>query len=188
MNISNHFYQRYHERVRTQSGPFVDSLKERYSKEIDLLYNSCEKIYSGVIGHSSRPVDVYVNSHGWVIISNDNEKTLVTVYKIDLGVGDDELNNAFILRSLARIDEIRTEIEQSEAEFAEQKQTYRNKIATNDEKIKELNQLISKLKAENASYSDLIKLGDTQAYQAKIKLRDTIENYMVKDAVKIDLD
>lgn len=43
MNISNHCYQRYHERVREKNTPFVDSLKEQYSKEIEKLYTHCTK-------------------------------------------------------------------------------------------------------------------------------------------------
>lgn len=34
MNISNHCFQRYHERVREKNTPFVDNLKERYTKEL----------------------------------------------------------------------------------------------------------------------------------------------------------
>lgn len=188
MNISNHCYQRYHERVREKNTPFIDSLKEQYSKEIEKLYTHCTKIYSGVIGHSSRPVDVYINQHGWVIISNDNEKTLITLYKIDLQVGDEELNKAFITKSLDKINELQEKLLTKSIEVDEERKSLKDKIAANDEQIKELNAQISKLKEQNSAYGDLIKVADSGLYQAKIDLRDAIENYMVKDAIKVEVD
>lgn len=188
MNISNHCYQRYHERVREKNTPFVDSLKEQYSKEIDKLFTHCTKIYSGIIGHSSKPVDVYINQHGWVIIANDNEKTLITLYKIDLQVGDEELNKAFIKKSLERINALQEELLAKSIEVDDEKKSLKEKIAANDEQIKELTTQINKLKEQNSAYGDLSRVADTSLYKAKTDLRDAIENYMVKDAIKVEID
>lgn len=45
MNISNHFFQRYHERVREKNTPFIDNLKERYTKELEAMYKYSKKKY-----------------------------------------------------------------------------------------------------------------------------------------------
>lgn len=188
MNISNHCFQRYHERVREKNTPFLDSLKEQYSKEIDKLFTHCTKIYSGIIGHSTKPVDVYINQHGWVIIANDNEKILITLYKIDLQVGDEELNKAFIKKSLDRINTLQEELLTKSIEVDEEKKSLREKISSNDEQIKELTAQISRLKEQNSAYGDLIKVADANLYKSKTDLRDAIENYMVKDAIKVEID
>ena len=148
----------------------------------------CTKIYSGIIGHSSKPVDVYINQHGWVIIANDNEKTLITLYKIDLQVGDEELNKAFIKKSLERINALQEELLAKSIEVDDEKKSLKEKIAANDEQIKELTTQINKLKEQNSAYGDLVKVTDTSLYKAKTDLRDAIENYMVKDAIKVEID
>ena len=187
MNISNHFYQRYHERVRKNNEPFTDSLKDPYEKEIEKLYSHCTKMYSGIIGHSTKPVDVYINQHGWVIVANDKENILITVYKIDLQVDDDNLNKSFIEKSLNKINDIQEKLLQKSVEVDEERKSLREKIESNEERIKELQTQISKLKEANSAYGDLIKVADSDLYQIKVELRDAIENYMIKDAVKIDL-
>jgi len=188
MNISNHCYQRYHERVRKQTGPFVDSLKEKYTKELETLYSHCTKIYSGVIGHSSKPVDVYVNNHGWVLITNDKEKLMITLYKIGLGIGDDELDQAYISKSLVRISELQEVVLKKALSVDEDKKSYKEKIEANEALIKEYTGVINNLKNANDDYRDLIKNLDASYYSDQIRLRDAIENYMVKDIVKIDIE
>ena len=188
MNISNHCFQRYHERVREKNTPFVDSLKERYTKELEALYEHCKKIYSGIIGHSTRPVDVYVNQHGWVLITNDREQTMITIYKIDLGIGDEEMNKSYIAKSLKRIDELQESLLEKSVSIDEQKEKCKKKIEANNALIKEHQTVIDELKEQNSGYNDLIKSLDANAYQEQVNLRDAIENYMVKDAIKIDFD
>ena len=188
MNISNHCFERYHERVREQNTPFVPTLKERYTKELEAMYTHCKKIYSGVIGHSTRPVDVYVNPHGWVLIVNDKERTLITIYRIDLGIGDDELNKTYIEKSLKRIDELQEELLEVQVKLDDEKQEYNEKIKANEALIKEYTDTIASLKNQNEDYRDLVKSIDANAYKKQTELRDAIENYMVKDSVKIELD
>lgn len=188
MNISNHCYQRYHERVRKQTGPFVDSLKEKYTKELETLYAHCTKIYSGVIGHSTKPVDVYVNNHGWVLITNDKDKLMITLFKIGLNVDDEELDQAYINRSLAKINELQEIVLKKAVSVDEDKKSYREKIEANEALIKEYTNVISSLKNTNDDYRDLIRNLDASYYSDQIKLRDAIENYMVKDFVKIDIE
>ena len=188
MNISNHCFQRYHERVREAEGPFVDSLKERYTKELEQMYEHCKKIYSGIIGHSSRPVDVYVNPHGWVLITNDKEKTMITIYRIDLGIDNDELNKQYITASLKRIDDLQDDMLKKLLEVDEQKAEYNDKVAANEALIKEYKQVIANLEAQNDGFKSVIRNLDSSSYKAQTDLRDAIENYMVKDCVKIDVN
>lgn len=185
MNISNHCFQRYHERVKEAEGPFVDSLKERYTKELELLYTHCKKIYSGIIGHSTRPVDVYVNPQGWVLITNDKEQAMITLYKVDLGIENEALNKQYITASLKRIDELEEAMLQTSLKIDEEKQEYLKQIEANEALIKEYRQTILSLETRNVALKDLVKTSDATIYQAQISLRDAIQNYMVKDCIKI---
>ena len=181
--ITTHCYQRYHERVRQSDEPLLDSFKSKYAEEIEKLFLSCEKIYSGIIGHSTKPVDVYVNKFGWVfIVGTDN--TLITLYKIDLGLGDD-FNKEFVKLSLEKIDAQKTEIDELETETKNQKTELNEKISANENKIKELNNLIADLKNENDTYKSLIRVLDNKLYRSKCELRNTIEGYMVRESAVI---
>lgn len=188
MNISNHCFQRYHERVREAEGPFVDSLKERYTKELEELYAHCKKIYSGIIGHSTRPVDVYVNAHGWVLIANDKEQTLITVYKVDLGIENDLLNKQYIAASLKRIEDLENNMLETALKADEQKQEYLKAITANEALIKEYRQTISGLESSNDAYKTLIRTLDSTTYKSQADLRNAIQNYMIKDPLKIDIN
>lgn len=185
MNISNHCFTRYHERVKDAEGPFVDSLKERYTKELELLYGHCKKIYSGIIGHSTKPVDVYVNPQGWVLITNDKDQVMITLYKVDLGIENADLNKQYITASLKRIDELEEAMLQTSLKVDEEKQEYVKQIEANEALIKEYRQTINSLETRNVALRDLVKTSDATIYQAQISLRDAIQNYMVKDCVKI---
>ena len=188
MNISNHCFQRYHERVKDKEELFTDSLKPKYTSELELLYQHSRKIFSGLIGHSARPVDVYVNNHGWVIIANDKEKLLITLYKIDLGVNDDELTKRYIEKSLEKIDELNNSIIQEELNLAEENEKNKTEIEANKQKIVEYKQAISDLENRNTALTSLIKTSESTLYSKKIELRDVVENYMVKDICKIDVN
>ncbi len=188
MNISNHCFQRYHERVKGKETPFVDSLKVKYQEEIEKLLSSSTKKYSGIIGHSTRPVDVYVNKHGWVLITNDKEKLLITLYKVDLGIDNDELTKEYIKESLKKIDDLEKALLEQSVAIDKEKQQNRDKIAANEALIAEYTKTISDLKSQNDNYKDLNKVLDASLYKANCDLRDALENYMVKEKVKVDID
>lgn len=188
MNISNHCFQRYHERVKDKEGLYSDTLKPKYTSELEMLYQHSKKIFSGIIGHSARPVDVYVNNQGWVIIANDKEKLLVTLYKIDLGVNDDELTKKYIEKSLARIDELNNSIIADELALAESNEDTKTEIESNKQKIIEYKKAISDLENRNDALTSIIRTSESTLYSKKIQLRDVVENYMVKDICKIDLN
>ena len=181
--ITTHCYQRYHERVRKNDGPLLDSLKTKYAEEIEKLFSSCESIYSGIIGHSSTPVDVYTNKFGWVFIVGE-KSTLITLYKIDLGLGE-TFNKEFVKLSLEKIAAKKSEIENLETETKNQKTELNDKIAANENKIKELNNLITDLKNENDTYKSLIRVLDNKLYRNKCELRNIIEDYMVRESAII---
>ena len=183
INISNHCYERYHERVKQTDGPLLDSYKPKYCEEIKKLFSSCEKIYNGIIGHSTKPVDVYTNKFGWVFIVGDNV-TLITLYKVDLGLGDD-FNKEFVKLSLQKIASQKTDLDELETSTKNQKTELSEKINGLENKIKDLNNLISEYKNEIDAYKSFSRVLDTKLYRAKCDLRNTIEGYMVRESARI---
>lgn len=183
INISNHCYERYHERVKQTDGPLLDSYKPKYCEEIKKLFSSCEKIYNGIIGHSTKPVDVYTNKFGWVFIVGDNV-TLITLYKVDLGLGDD-FNKEFVDKSLQKISEMRAGVDNIATDYENQKKQISEQISDNDEKIRELTRQINDLKFENENLSGQKRILDNKLYQARVELRNAIEGYMVRESARI---
>lgn len=189
MNATNHCLERYHERVRKKNTPYTNDLRDRYSKELNELYEHSQKIYTGIVGrNSSKPVDVYVNKHGWVILSNDKEQNLITVYKIDLGIDNDSLNEQYITESLDKIERLSLAKDRAITHAAENKQEYETKISTAKTLIDEQRKIIEGLQTEINGYEKLIQASSTGVLRAERDLRDAIENYILKDYTKISFE
>ena len=186
LNISNHAMERYCERVIGNSDSIDDTTKEKYTLEIKKLFLSSELIYSGIIGHSANEVDVYINKKGWTLLLGKGQNVLITLYKCDLDVGDEELNKSFISKSLAKIHACLDELNEIKAQVEEAKSLSLEEINNNSALIKELQCQLDALKNRNIALNDLIKTEDSKIYLGKVKLRNAVEAYVVRDKFVID--
>lgn len=187
LQVSNHAMDRYKERVRNDDTNVLDEeTKKKYTEELKKLYLSSELVYSGIIGHSTNEVDVYLNKNGWVLLLAKNQKQVITLYKVDLNVGDDDLNQVYIDKSLAQIKSIIEDGKRISDEVDTNKVLYLDEIEKNKVLIKELKAQLDMLAARNESLADLVKTEDVKNYQSKVKLRNVLENYMVKDKLKVE--
>ena len=106
IGITNHCLQRYAQRVMDR--PIVGLEAENKAKnEIKKLYLSSEHYYTGVIGKSPNQVQVRCNKNGWTFIVDKDGKTLITLYKVDLMVDSDEVNQLYVEKALAKISNLK---------------------------------------------------------------------------------
>lgn len=189
LQISNHAMDRYKERVRNNQTNILDEeTKNKYTVEIKKLYLSSELMYTGVIGHSSGEVEVYINRNGWVLICGKNQKQVITLYKVDLNVGDDELNQVYITKSIEKILSCKETINTIADQVETNKINYMEELDTNNALLKEYKKQIEALTLRNDALNNLIKTEDAKIYQAKIKLRNALEDFMVKDKCKVEIE
>lgn len=98
MNISKHAIERYVERTMNKSGNdiklYIAQNEEVVIERVHKLFNSSSLLYEGKLRDYSHS-KIFVNKHGWVLIVDDKQDNLITVYKVDIGL-DDEFNQMYI--------------------------------------------------------------------------------------------
>lgn len=93
--ISNHALQRYAERIMEKEGidvnRFVTLNEEKIKTDINKMIEYGDLIFSGKQFQKDckgNVIDVYIKDT-WVILVDGKAKTVITIYKIDLGLGDE---------------------------------------------------------------------------------------------------
>lgn len=117
LTISKHAKERYAERImdrdnKTDIIVFIRDHDDKIQKDIEKMVEYGALLYEGPTSKDPKK-NVAVTLNGqWVVIWDAKEMVVITLYCIDLGVGDD-VNNAFIESAVAKINEAQKEYEQA---------------------------------------------------------------------------
>jgi hypothetical protein len=113
MNISNHFYERYVERIvgiadNTERKQYIVTNKDKLTEHISKLWEHAEFIWKGAL-YSNTTGNFYLRDN--IVIVTDVQNTcLITLYRIDYGFKD-ELNRLIAQETLQDIARKRNELE-----------------------------------------------------------------------------
>lgn len=180
--ITDHCYRRYIERVKNGSTESEYKMKE----EIKKLFNSSDEYYKGVIGYSETQVRVFCNKNGWTFISSEDGKKLITLYKVDLNVDSPELNQMYVDKALIKISGLKKLYDDSLAKAKEEQSAYISENKEIDEKIKEYKKMIRDLEERKDVLFKASSTAFTNSNAIKIELRDTLQDFMIRDKLKIE--
>ena len=114
LSITNHAMERYAKRIANREttidvNTYVQLNKDKITEDINTMIKFGNRIYTGRVGQrEERPVNVYL-SGTWVILTDILDKTVITVYKVNLGL-DEEFNKTFINGILKRMEEHKAEL------------------------------------------------------------------------------
>ena len=178
--ISQHAKTRYAERImgKDDTGDvnrFVvtneDKIKEDINKMIS--YGQCiTNSAKGLADGKGKQLDVYLKDT-WVIIVDPGEKRVVTLYRIDLGCGD-ELNSQYIAKMLDKLDGKRKELEQAKTEAQEETENYRDLIEDAKAQIAEYKGMIKNLEDMCAGYETVLKNNSVKVTRAEMDVSECI--------------
>lgn len=190
ISISEHCYKRYAERIKHRESAieinnFVRENRDKISIEIKKLFLSSEHVYTGSVGNNTTQLNFYVNKNGWTLLADPKKDVLVTLYKVDLDVDDQDLNQAYVEKALAKIKARTEELEFIKAEVAKNKITLQEEYDSNLNEINMYKQLIGKLEGRNAGLKSLLNNADADIYQAKFRLKQAVEDMCAKDKLKV---
>lgn len=177
--ISKHAQERYAERImdrdnKTDIALFIKNHEDKIRNDIEKMVQYGSTIYTGKsIKDSRRNVSVIINGM-WVVILDTDSQTAVTLYRIDLGVGD-EANKVFIDRALMQIDIARKEYEEAVERSIENLNTYQSIIDHNEENLSKYRRLIKEIEQQIAGCKEMIKSINTDATVADCNLREKVE-------------
>lgn len=177
--ISEHAKQRYSERImdKTDKTEIMRSAvtnAEKIEEDINKMIEYGEELYTGksVSEYNNNTVTV-VLSGTWVVIVDKKANKVVTLYKIDLGLGE-EFNKSYVNKLLDKFNEAKSKFDIVVEANAEQRDTYNELIAQNTDTIAEYKKVIASLEAQNTAYNEVIKDMHSQEDVARIDMRTVL--------------
>ena len=186
LKFSNHAKERYAERImdketKLEVNVFIQEHEEKIKSDITKMIQYGTLLYSGKPTsdiYDRRPVDIYQNGL-WIIIVDTGRNNVVTLYSIDLGVGD-ELNQEYVGKLLGMLNAAKQNYEEVKAEIELQANTYRDIIAQNESIIATYRKDIKELEKYNEDLRGVIEGLETRTTLADREVRDIVAKMIGK--------
>jgi hypothetical protein len=186
LKISNHAKERYSLRImdkesKLEVNMFIQEHEEKIKTDITKMIQYGTLLYSGKPTSDifdRRPVDVYQNSL-WIIIVDRDRNNVITLYSIDLGVGD-EMNELYIGKLLEQLNTAKQNHEKIKADIDSEANMYKDIIAQNEAIIATYRKDIKELEKYNESLRDVIQGLQTKNTRAEREVRDIVAKMIGK--------
>lgn len=175
-NISKHAQQRYAERIMEKEdtsdiGVFIAQQQEKINEDINKMIEYGEEIYTGKA--NDKNVCTVIIKDTWVVLVDKEKNVVITLYKIDFGVGDD-FNQEYIRKMREKLDKAIETCEQEKKQISNNVDEYRSIIETNENTITEYTKTIKSLKEQNEMFQGIINSMKTNADIAEKEVRDIV--------------
>lgn len=179
ITISNHAMERFAERImekdqRWDIAYYVNQNKSIIEERINKMIEYGEKIYSGksISEYNKSNTDVFLKDT-WVIIVDPSKNKVVTLYQIDLGLGD-EFNNLYVKNLSEKLLAAKEDLSKKQEELDNMKNDFQSIINQNNEIINQNNRINNELKKQNEGFQDAISGLATQFELAQQSVREIV--------------
>ena len=184
-SVSKHAAERYAERLMDKEGLSINSFvtlhREKINTDINKLIQYGQFIYSGKQTQKDgkvNNVDVFLKDC-WVVIADNKTKNVITLYKIDLGLGD-EFNKLYVSKMMEKLMTYKVDLENTQREVQEESDTYRRMINDAETQIKEYRGMIKNLEELCVAYKTIIDNNVVKLSQANKNVTETINTLINK--------
>ena len=185
LKFSQHCMQRYAERIMDKDSKadvavFIAQHEQKIKEDIFKMIQYGTLLYSGksTCEFNKQPVDIFLNGT-WVIIVDIAKANVITLYSIDLGLGN-EFNQEYINRLMDKLSAAKEEYESVCVGIQTQAETYSSIIKDNTEQINEYKQIIKNLEKQNQAYTDVIASLEVDKTVAEKDIREIIATMIGK--------
>lgn len=186
LKFSNHSLERYALRImdresKLEVNKFIQEHEDKIKTDITKMIQYGTLLYSGKPTsdiYERRPVDIYQNGL-WIIIVDIGRNNVVTLYSIDLGVGD-EMNQLYVGKLLDQLNTAKQNLEEVKDEIELQANTYKDGIAQNEVLIAEHRKDIKELEKYTESLRGVIEGLNTKVNAAEREVRDIVAKMIGK--------
>lgn len=178
--ISAHAETRYAERIMNKDDKvnvnrFISENKDKIKTDINKMIGFGELIFIGKQSQKDgkgKVLNVYLKNC-WVVLVDTSNETVVTLFKIDLGLGD-EFNKTYISKMLEKLNEAKTELENAQLEVLKETNMYRELIDDAEAQINEYKAMIKNLEELCNGYAAVIGNNNVKVSQANRKVADCV--------------
>lgn len=184
--ISTHARQRYAERIMGKDDKgdinrFINTNEEKIKTDIHKLIYYGQLIYSGRQSQKDgkgKVLDVYLKDC-WVILVDNSNNTVVTLYKIDLGL-DEDFNKAYISKMMERLNKDKEGLEIIQQQVEAESNMYKELIEDAETQINEYRTMIKNLEELCSGYQTIIGNNHVKITEANRKVADTLNTLLNK--------
>lgn len=180
IEFTQHVLERYVERTMDKTSSeikqFLAQNEDKVKEQILKLYQYSEPFWYGK-NKDHGYTYFRINKNGWLIVIDRNKNKLITLYKIDLGLGED-FNKQYITAMTETVKDKTQEIENC-------REDYQNTVSNNNNVIEELKSqndiMQAQIKANNDTIEMLGKNADIKLQKINIKeqeLKAKIEKFV----------
>lgn len=179
LKVSNHAKERYSERIMDKDNKadmlvFIQKNEQKIKEDIFKMITYGELLYSGkpTVDYNKQPVDIFLKDT-WVVIVDIAKQNVITLYSIDLGLGD-EFNKQYIEKLLEKLKHAKERHEEALIGINTQIDTYNTIIKENVDQINEYRRIIKSLENQNQGYLEVIDNLRVENTAAERGVRDVI--------------
>ena len=184
--ISAHCEQRYAERILNKDNTndvqrFIAENKEKIKTDINKMINFGQKIHQGKQSQKDgkgKVLDVYLKDTFVVLVDSSNN-TCVTLFKIDLGCGD-EFNLHYISKMMEKLEKTKEHLLTTKIEVETESKMYREMVGENLAQINQYKNFIKNLEALNQSYQSIIDNNIVRVSQAELEVAECVNKLINK--------
>lgn len=179
MTITNHIKLRYAERIARRDtkidiNTYVAQNEEKIEKDISTMIDHSEIIYTGITTSTNKDVVNVRLSGTWVIIMDQSDRTAITLYKVDFGLGE-EFNKTYVSEWLKKLSTDKDILAERESKTAEEIGAYKQAILDNQVLIDEYKALAKQLSKSNEAYQEIIDNKRAEFANLQMDVRRDIE-------------
>lgn len=179
LKLSNHAKERYAERIMDKDNKadinvFIQKNEQKIKEDIFKMITYGELLYSGrpTVDYNKQPVDIFLKDT-WVIIVDIAKQNVITLYSIDLGLGDD-FNKEYINKLLEKLYSAKQRYEEAQIGINTQIETYNTIVKENIDMINDYRSKIKILEKQNQGYLDVIDTLRVENTAAEREVRDVV--------------
>ena len=160
-SISKHARERYAERIMDKDGTDVVTFAIKNEKkildDINKMVEYGELLYTqeSFVKGTKSTADIFLNGT-WAIIVDSKTKVCITLYKIELGVGE-EFNKEYISKKKEVLLEAKKKCESAKEEVTKEVEYYNQQIEDNERLITDYKDSIKKLTTLNDNYRSVLR-------------------------------
>lgn len=189
IKISNHVMERYAERIlnkkdKIEINRYVASNSDKMEKDIMKMIAYGNVIYSGKnprkdkLNQSSN-LAIY-NKDSWFVLVNTDNNTVITMFKKDLGLGDEEFNKQYVEKLIEKFKSVQNKLNEAQEEVEEQNSSLNESVRVNDERIANYRAYIKQLEEANSGYKAIMSSNYIKVKEVEEELNDVLELIITK--------
>lgn len=185
-SISRHAKERYAQRIlnkedNSEIQRFIIENEEKIKTDINKMikYGNC--IFSGkqyTKDGKGNLVNVFLKDT-WVVLSDPKSENVITLYKIDLGCGDD-FNTQYISKMMDKLNKNKEDLMNAQIAVEKESLMYKEMINDSQNQINEYKAMIKNLENLCVAYQDIIDNNMVKVSQSNREVADVVNKLIGK--------